>query len=162
MKHHSHIIRSLVFSCIVIAIAIFVTPRLHTSFARQPDTKIVLLTNSSDQTNPVTVLKNSFKEQVLMSMKPVIVYFFAEWCPSCQEMKPIFNQVAGIIPDVQFIVIDVDEWEELADTYTIQSMPSFLFFNKGKLINRTTGFMNKKKLIEFIEQNKATLQRTKN
>lgn len=150
MKNHSHIMQSLFISCIIIAVAIFLTPHHHTTLARQPEKKIAAATDTPEPTKQAMPLKNSFKEQVLLSPEPVVVYFSATWCPSCQQMKPIFNEVAHLIPNVRFIIIDVDEWEELSDSYNIQSIPALLFFNKGVLVKRLTKVLTKDQLTGMV------------
>lgn len=63
----------------------------------------------------------------------VLVEFYATWCPHCQRMMPIVedvkNQVEGHATVYQF---DIDKNQELADTLNVQSIPTFIIYDNGE------------------------------
>ena len=61
--------------------------------------------------------------------KLVIVDFFATWCSPCKALAPIFHMLAMKTPSnlAYFLKVDVEECEELAQRFQIQSMPTTVF-----------------------------------
>jgi thioredoxin len=79
--------------------------------------------------------------QPLKDHRFVIVDFFAQWCPACKNSLPLFQKFAQELKDNVFcMLIDIDEYPDLATLYTIEYLPTFIFFKEGKPIERITGF----------------------
>jgi thioredoxin 1 len=73
--------------------------------------------------------------QIIKEKDIVFVDFTASWCPPCKMIKPIYEELAETHKDkttVKFVKIDVDENEEVSQTYSIRSMPTFKVFKAGK------------------------------
>jgi thioredoxin 1 len=81
--------------------------------------------------------------------KLVIIDFFAKWCGPCKLMGPFIEELANEYPDVVMLKVDVDECEEAAIEYNIQSMPTFVFLKSKKEVVRFSG-ANKDKLKENL------------
>ncbi|XP_025424479.1 thioredoxin-2 [Sipha flava] len=81
--------------------------------------------------------------------KLVIIDFFAKWCGPCKLMGPFIEELANEYPDVVMLKVDVDECEEAAIEYNIQSMPTFVFLKAKKEVIRFSG-ANKDKLKENL------------
>ena len=79
-----------------------------------------------------------------------IVYFSADWCPSCKKTKPVVEEINRDIFPGMFKIIDVDIEQEMAITLQIRSIPAFVLFEDGCEINRMTGNQTKQSLIDFI------------
>ncbi len=100
----------------------------------------------------------NFKEEVLASELPVLVDFYAEWCPPCfiiaRTLKELAEEYDG---RVKFVKVDIDENEELAAHYEVFSVPTLAFFNKGELIDGVVGAIPKellkKKLDNLLDGN---------
>jgi len=71
--------------------------------------------------------------------KLVIADFTASWCGPCQQIKPIYHQLATDTPDVVFLTIDVDENSETAEEYDVSAMPTFQFFKSGNKVDEMKG-----------------------
>ena len=82
-----------------------------------------------------------------------ILKFEADWCGPCQKMKPIFNTVSKEFgSSVAFQSIDVDKQPDLASTYKVELLPTVVAVKDGKVVGRSTGFMNAAKLKGFIKK----------
>ncbi len=68
-----------------------------------------------------------------------ILYFTASWCGPCQRIKPTFYKLEKEYEDISFNAIDVDMNRDLAEKYDIESMPTFVFLNNEKEVDRFCG-----------------------
>lgn len=92
-------------------------------------------------------------EDIIQSDIPVLVDFFAEWCGPCKAMKPILQEVKGMVGEqARIIKIDVDKHEQLATNYHIQAVPTLLLFKKGELVWRQSGVVQSKELKSILEK----------
>ncbi len=82
----------------------------------------------------------------------VFVDFFAEWCGPCQMLAPVLEEMDrnGEFGDIKVIKVDVDEAPEIAAKFNVQSIPTLLLFEDGKLIDSRLGFMPKPMLVKFL------------
>ena len=87
--------------------------------------------------------ESNFDQEVLGSDKPVVVDFWATWCGPCRMMGPVIEKFAEEF-DGQYVVgkVNVDENGDLAGRYNIMSIPSFLIFKNGEVIDSLTGAMS--------------------
>lgn len=80
----------------------------------------------------IDVNNSNFEAEVLNSNQTVIVDFSAVWCGPCQMMKPIFHKLADEMTDVKFCACDIDQCTELAQSYKVVYVPTFIAFKNGK------------------------------
>lgn len=94
---------------------------------------------SSDQTNENSV--DSGKVLVPHNGRPSMLDFTATWCPPCRKMKPIVEELTDTYEDMMnFVVIDIDENEDLANQYAIEVIPTYIFIDrKGNVLKRVEG-----------------------
>ena len=100
----------------------------------------------------VKITKNNFLTEIMQSKIPVVIDIFAEWCQTCKQMKPIFEKLSQEFANVKFATIDVDQESELATALEIQSIPSFIFFYRGKALTGITGQKSYEELKRLILQ----------
>ncbi|CCY94519.1 thioredoxin [Firmicutes bacterium CAG:884] len=81
----------------------------------------------------------------------VVVDFFANWCGPCKMLAPIVEEVSNELEKITFIKVDIDEIESLPRQFDIMSIPTLLVFEKGELIKRHTGYIDKDELVQFIK-----------
>ncbi len=74
------------------------------------------------------------QEWVFEGTRPVIIDFYATWCHPCKMTAPVVEQLAKDYQGkIDFYKVDIDKEQELAATFGIQSIPTFLFIPaKGK------------------------------
>ena len=93
-----------------------------------------------------------FKE-LFASDKPVLVDFVATWCGPCKMMHPILEELKGKVGDKAKIVkIDVDQQQDLASQYMIQSVPTLMIFKAGKQVFRQSGVRTAADLEKELEK----------
>jgi thioredoxin-like negative regulator of GroEL len=70
----------------------------------------------------------------------VVVDCYAPWCPPCQQIAPIFEQLAGEYPHVVFIKVDMDQAEaSLKSELEVWALPTFCFFRHGRKLGSFMG-----------------------
>lgn len=85
-------------------------------------------------------LPPSFDELLQAADRPILVDFWAEWCPPCRALTPVLNDIAKEFKGRLFIVkVNTDQKPHLAARYGIQSIPTLILFRKGRILWRGTG-----------------------
>ncbi|CEI66292.1 hypothetical protein FVEN_g4319 [Fusarium venenatum] len=83
------------------------------------------------------ITSNEELQKLLSSTTYVAVDFFADWCPPCKAIAPVYEQLATkhSVPDVlAFAKVNVDHVQDAARQYGITAMPTFMFFKEGKQV----------------------------
>ena len=96
----------------------------------------------------------NFDELVLKSNVPVLVDFWAPWCGPCQMMGPIIEELANEVDGnkVKVAKLNVDESQVVAGKYQVMSIPTFLLFKKGEVVDKMIGGVSKDKLKELLNK----------
>ncbi|MGM9619010.1 MAG: thioredoxin [Oscillospiraceae bacterium] len=95
----------------------------------------------------LTLNKENFGNLVLDNDGTVLVDFWASWCGPCMMLSPIVDEIAAEKPELTVGKVNVDENQELAIRYGIDSIPALLLFRGGKLAGRSIGYLPKEQLI---------------
>ena len=91
----------------------------------------------------------NWKKEVLESPEPVLVDFWASWCPPCRTMEPVVQALAR---DFKVCKVNVDNNQELAVKYAVSSIPALLIFKDGNLAVRHVGITPEATLRTELEQ----------
>lgn len=96
----------------------------------------------------ITVTKENFDEVVKEGT--IILDFWANWCGPCRMLSPVLEQLAE---EENLVVgkVNVDEEEELSNTFQISSIPALFLVKDGKVVNKTVGYQPMDALREFIK-----------
>lgn len=101
----------------------------------------------------ISVTRHNFKQEIEDASKPVVIDVYATWCGPCQHMAPYFEELAAKYGNqYTFAKLNVDEDQELAIKYKVQSVPTFLFLKKGALVDFAVGYMTKQDLENKITE----------
>jgi thioredoxin 1 len=97
---------------------------------------------------------SNFETEVVKSTIPVFVDFWAPWCGPCQMMGPVVEGLANELDAAKIKIgkLNVDENEDKAAEYRVLSIPTFVVFKDGKIVDQLVGGMQKEKLIEMINK----------
>lgn len=87
----------------------------------------------------------SFKSDVLDSKGVVFVDFYADWCQPCKMTEPIIEELSESTDykTISFRKIDVDAHNDIAGTYNVFSIPTFIIFKDGQPVHQFTGGRDK-------------------
>lgn len=94
----------------------------------------------------LTLNKDNFNAEVLEKSGTVLVDFWASWCGPCMMLSPIVDELAEEVEGITVGKVNVDENQELAIRYGIDSIPALLLFRGGKLAGRSVGLRSKEEL----------------
>jgi len=100
-----------------------------------------------------TFTDSNFETEVLKSNVPVLVDFWAEWCPPCKLMGPIIEDLAHEIDGAKMKIgkLDVDANQASSMKYSVMSIPTMLVFKNGEVAGKIVGSMPKEVLLEKLQ-----------
>ena len=94
------------------------------------------------------VSEQDFKSEVLDASLPVLVDFTAVWCGPCKMVDPIIKQLAGEWDGkVKVFKCDADQNPNVIMQYGIMGIPTVMLFKAGKMVERSSGYLPKEKLV---------------
>ncbi|KAL3511182.1 hypothetical protein ACH5RR_030583 [Cinchona calisaya] len=90
-------------------------------------------------------------EALKETTKLIVIDFTASWCGPCRYIEPAINDLANKYTDVEFVKIDVDELNDVAEEFGVEAMPTFILLKKGNAIDKIVG-AKKEELEKKIEK----------
>lgn len=82
----------------------------------------------------------SFEQEVLKSKIPVLVDFYAEWCGPCKMVAPTIDELATEYEGkVKIGKVNTEESLDIAQKYGVMSIPTFIIFKDGQVVDQFTG-----------------------
>lgn len=100
----------------------------------------------------IKITKENFENEVIKSDKPVLIDFWATWCGPCRMIAPIIEEIANE-SDGEYKVgkINVDEEPELANAFSVASIPMLVVVKDGKVTNSMIGFRSKEEILSLLD-----------
>eukprot|EP00250_Pteridium_aquilinum_P035810 c9956_g1_i1 orf=329-688(-) len=71
--------------------------------------------------------------------KVVVVDFTATWCGPCKFIAPFFADLSEKYPNLIFLKVDVDEMNDISTEFEVRAMPTFLFIEKKRTVDKIVG-----------------------
>ena len=96
------------------------------------------LNNILDKTPVIELTSENFNRE-MANNDLLLVDFWAEWCGPCKSMHPIFTRMAKKYKRVRFARVNVDNAQDIARKYGVQSIPTFIMFKNGEIANTMIG-----------------------
>jgi thioredoxin 1 len=97
------------------------------------------------------VTDQTFDTEVLMSDKPVVVDFWAEWCGPCRMVSPILEEISNEHGDkISVVKLNVDENPQIAASYRITSIPTLNVYSGGQVVKQIIGAKPKKAILSDL------------
>ncbi len=91
----------------------------------------------------------NFDTEVLKNPTPVLVDFWATWCPPCRVLGPIVEELSHEIDESKLKIgkLDADENSKTSMAYGIMSLPTLVIFKNGEPVEKFVGAMPKEELL---------------
>ena len=104
----------------------------------------------------LTITTNSFENDVLRADKPVLVDFWAQWCPYCRRIAPAFDKVGEQYADTLIAgKINYDEEPQLIQRFGIDTIPTLMLFKNGEVLGSIVAPGSKGGIETFIRETLA-------
>ncbi|MFZ4704918.1 MAG: thioredoxin [Bacteroidales bacterium] len=101
--------------------------------------------------NILTLTSDNFDQTI--SKGVVLVDFWATWCKPCKLQGPIVAEIATEYKGKLIVgKIDIDQNQNLATSYNIQSIPTLIIFVEGKEVETFVGLQSKSALQEILNK----------
>jgi thioredoxin 1 len=95
------------------------------------------------------ITDNNFQNEVLEEKKTVLIDFFADWCYPCKMMAPVVEEVSKE-ESIKVGKVNIDENQELAEKYGVESIPTIIVFKNGKEYKRQVGVTDRESLLNLL------------
>ncbi len=93
----------------------------------------------------------TFEPEVVEEGGVVLVDFGAEWCHPCKQLDPVVDELADEWDGrVRVMKLDIDNNVDSTMKYQVMGVPTLILFKDGEPVERLTGFMPKKKILDKL------------
>jgi thioredoxin 1 len=105
-----------------------------------------------------TFTDQNFEDEVLRAREPVLVDFWATWCPPCRIIAPFVEAVAEeFVGRARVGKLDVDQNPAVAERYGITGIPTLLLFKDGQVVEQRVGALPKAEIVRLLEAHATAL-----
>ena len=85
-------------------------------------------------------------------MQVTLIVLFAHWCPTCNMMMPVVDEIEEVYKEqLEVVRIDIEKETEIAKDYSIQIVPTFVIMKQGNEVMRMAGIIGEEILKKRIE-----------
>jgi thioredoxin 1 len=100
-----------------------------------------------------TVTDESFAAEVEQSPRPVLVEYWAQWCPPCRLVGPVLEAIAAEHEGSMDVVkLNIDENPRTSQKYAVLHVPTLSLFCGGQVVKQVVGARSRAALErEFAE-----------
>ena len=97
----------------------------------------------------IKYLEKDFDKEI--KNKKILVDFYADWCGPCKMLAEVFREVRDKL-EVDVLKVDVDKFPEIAEQYSVFSIPTLYLIENNNIIKKHTGYLNPNELISFVNE----------
>lgn len=106
----------------------------------------------SSMSNLKTLSDDDYHAEIRNASRPVLIDFSATWCGPCKAMAPAIEDLAREYADeVDVYVVDIDACPKVSSELGVRSVPTFMVFSRGDVVERIVGSTSRSKLAGAIE-----------
>ena len=98
----------------------------------------------------ITLTKENFQSEAVQTSQTVLIDFWTTWCGPCRMLSPVVDEVAEENPTVKVCKVNVDEQPELAEQFSIMSIPTLIVLKNGQVVNQSVGVVPKSSIESMI------------
>ncbi len=99
------------------------------------------------------ITKDNFEAEVLRSDIPVLLDFWAVWCPPCKMLSPVIEEIANEYEGRAKVgKINVDEEPELSAVFRVENIPTVVVIRDGKIAESAVGYRPKEQITAMLEK----------
>jgi thioredoxin 1 len=102
----------------------------------------------------ILTTESSFQNDVLAQSGTVLVDFFTDGCGPCRMMAPVLDELSRDRADLKIVKVDAGASYQLAATFGVSAVPTFVLFVDGKPKAQFVGARSKKDLLAWIDSNR--------
>jgi thioredoxin 1 len=100
----------------------------------------------------ISLTTDNFEEQVLRADKPVLVDFWAEWCPPCKMIAPILEQIEAEHGDRLTVAkLNGDLHPAIVERYGVLGFPTLNLYRDGEVVHQIVGARSKRALLADLD-----------
>jgi len=101
----------------------------------------------------VTLTDSNFESEALKSSSPILVDFWAEWCPPCKMIAPVLDELASEYQGkVKIGKVNVAENQQLAAQFNVTAIPTLLVIKNGQVAEQMVGAKSKRDLKASLDR----------
>jgi thioredoxin 2 len=106
------------------------------------------LSNSND---PLTVTDSNFNAVIELSILPVLLDMWAEWCGPCHMLAPVIQELSEELAGrIVVAKLNIDENPKTAARFNVRSIPTLLLLKNGREIDRIVGVQPKSEILHRL------------
>lgn len=100
------------------------------------------------------ITSNEDFQSVIDGHSKVLMEFYASWCPHCKAFYPVLNAASAKLNEEGIYVAqtEIDTFEQIANEYGVESIPTLVFFNNGSAVTESTGERDEQGVFDFVNE----------
>lgn len=104
----------------------------------------------------ITLTTENFKEETA-NATPILVDFWATWCPPCMMQGEVLHSLAEAHPNLRIGKVNVDENPQLAVAFGVENIPTMMLFKDGRCMETLVGLRQAAALLELFRKYGGTV-----